>query len=53
MLEKMIFMKKKSVALPSVKHCCPSQRWIGSPNFGGIFFQGAPKKIKKMAAKNC
>jgi hypothetical protein len=24
---------------------------IGSPNFGGIFFQGAPKKDKKIAAK--
>jgi hypothetical protein len=23
------------------------QGWIGSPNFGGIFFQGAPKKKNK------
>jgi hypothetical protein len=23
------------------------QGWIGSPNFGGIFFQGTPKKQKK------
>jgi hypothetical protein len=23
------------------------QGWIGSPNFGGTFFQGAPKKNKK------
>jgi hypothetical protein len=29
----------------TVKIIGQGQGWIGSPNFGGIFFQGAPKKI--------
>jgi hypothetical protein len=38
----------KKTAIKNIFFCCGLQGQIGSPNFGGIFFQGAfKKKVKK------